>query len=554
MKILLEGGANVDSMDSQRWTPLFWASFKGNTSALQLLLDRNANHLWQDVHRWTALHWAVSRGEEKAVRILPKHHFQYLRSRPRSSRQSKTLGDFNKDINLLNTETPMEVAAEAKDANLFNILLENQLTTGGKSFNTWWSSSHFDPPISNLWRFVNKAEAICGIESYISSTWHSHGEKTGDTLWKARLLHSAIKDQKLSVMQLLIVTGANVNYVNGRSALNAAAFTKDPKFTQLFLQNGADVSLRDCYGQTALHQAVLNGFEETIAALLEGGSDVNARRDNDISLYLPLRSKMVRSKMVDHQTPLMLACGYEVKSIDDRKVQNRIIDLLISYGADSSLQDGKARTGLHYAAMSGNIETVRKFIDLGSDVNIQDNDGVSVLHYAAGSCNIDLVRLVINRGAEIRSIDKYGRSAVHHLAAGDETGFALKDLKCIFNSIYSGADPSMLNAEYDGVEARGGRICSSTLARHTAISVAAEKKNWNLFKILLESNAALPEDFSGYLKNRRSFDRATIFSAAIEVGNHHFVEQLIAQGSDIEVLDEHGWKPLHHAVLYDTRL
>jgi Ankyrin repeats (3 copies) len=216
MKDLLEGAANVDSLDSQRWTPLFWTSFKGNIPALRLLLDRSANHLSRDVHGWTALHWAMSRGEEHSVSILFVHHAHYMSEGEKLGPWARIPDDFSQDVNAVNSlhwKTPMEVAAEAQDATIFDILLKNQHATSEKSFNALWSSGHFDPPMSNTWRTMNKAEKINGLESYISRLWWGEPRKEkDDTAWKARMLHSAIKDQKLSVMQLLLEIGADANY------------------------------------------------------------------------------------------------------------------------------------------------------------------------------------------------------------------------------------------------------------------------------------------------------------------------------------------------------
>jgi ankyrin repeat protein len=501
MKLLLEEGAFVDSQDSQRWTPLFWSSLNGDIPALQFLLEKGANHLLRDAHGWTALHWAVSKGKENSVSALLEHHARYMVKDRELSIWSRPPNEFDEivdSLKALNWQTPMEVAAEAGDASIFDTLLKSRHETGDNSLNDSWPSGHFDPPVSNLWRVMNKAERINGIESYMSGTWWSRSGRTEDQTWKATMLHSAIKDQKLPVVQLLIEIGADVNYNRTRSALHAAAFRKDQTFTQLLLQRGADVSLRDCHGQTALHQAVLNGFEETIACLLQGGSDVNARRNSSSSRS---RLRGWNENSVDNQTPLMLAYGYIIKSINDREAQTRIVDLLLDYGADISLQDGNARTCLHYAAMTGSVDLVQKILILGTNVNVKDKEGIVAFHHAARSCDIGLVTLMVDRGADLRSIDNYGRSAIHHLAEGDESGFERKDLRRIFELIYSGKDPSMLNLEYDAVKARGGWTCSANLNRHTAISVAIEKKNWNLFQIFKESNAALPKDISGLLQH-----------------------------------------------------
>ena len=173
----------------------------------------------------------------------------------------------------------------------------------------------------------------------------------------------------------------------------------------------------------------------------------------------------------------MLACGYKIKSLIDREAQTRIIGLFIAHGADTPPEDDEARTCLHYARMSGNIDISRKTLDLGDDVKGQEKEGIVAFHHAARSCNIDMVKLIIDYGAHTGSIDQYGRSAIHHLAAGDETWFASKGLRCTFNLICTDADPQLVNSEYEAVKAR--RWSSArTLKHHTTISVAID---WKLF-------------------------------------------------------------------------
>ena len=541
MKLLLEGGAAVDSQDSQRWTSLFWSSLNGDVPALRFLLEKGANHFLRDFHGWTALHWAVSKGKEESVNTLLEHHAHYLAKDRELSIWSRLPDDFyhiNESLKALDWQTPMEVAAEAGDATIFDTLLKSWNQTGEDSLNDSWPSGHFDPPMSNLWRVMNKAERINGIESYVSGVWWSDSGRMDDQIWKTTMLHSAIKDQNLPVVQLLIDIGADVNYNKSRSALHAAAFRKDPSFTQLLLERGANVLLRDCHGQTALHQAVLNGFEETIACLLRGGSDVNARRKSSSS-----RSKLVGwdRDFVDNQTPLMLACGYVIESTKECDAQTRIIDLLLAHGADVSLQDDKAQTCLHHAVMAGSVDVVQRILALSTDMNVKDKDGIVAFHHAARSCNIRLVQLMVDRGADIRSIDNYERGAIHHLAEGDESGFEIKDLTHIFELIYTGMDPSILNAEYDAVKARGGWTSSANLSWHTAISVAIEKRNWNLFQIFKESNAALPRDISPLLEH------------AIEALQPAAVHFLFEHGAKLESLGSLRFAIRQHSASMNAR-
>ena len=71
---------------------------------------------------------------------------------------------------------------------------------------------------------------------------------------------------------MLIKAGADVSL---EYALSKAAFRKDARCVQCLLQHCAEVNCVTLAGCTALHKAVLNGFLDTIIALVDAGADVN---------------------------------------------------------------------------------------------------------------------------------------------------------------------------------------------------------------------------------------------------------------------------------------
>ena len=417
IEILLQGGANINSRDSQKWTPLFWTSFRGNLSALELLLNRGASHLLKDVHGWTALHWAVSREESPIVTALLKHHSTYAATFERPTIRSAKFGQESELEVDLGEMSALEIAAVLKNTDLFDVLLKNQHQTNDKSLNASWASGHFDPPTSNMWRAWNKAEGMYGVDRYISrDEWTGYGQAPNDSAWKVRLLHAAIRDEQLSVMQLLIETGVEVNLLRTRTALHAAAFREDPQFAQILLEHGADVSLQDYEGQTALHQAVLNGFQGTISVLLRGGSDVNATRKKRHAHYarhFANGRNLSIKKGASEMTPLMLACGYSDNSKDRNDIQTRIIALLLSHGGDPGLPDDRGRTCLHYAPSTGSVCLTQMFMDSGIDVNIPDRQGMTALHHAAEFGDLETLRTLISGGAVVNIADETGATPLH---------------------------------------------------------------------------------------------------------------------------------------------
>ena len=77
VKMLLEGGAEVDKTDGAGRTPLFWAASYGNTDVGQLLLDSGAQPNKADEEGKTALHVAASRGHQGVVKLLLEWGAEY---------------------------------------------------------------------------------------------------------------------------------------------------------------------------------------------------------------------------------------------------------------------------------------------------------------------------------------------------------------------------------------------------------------------------------------------------------------------------------------------
>ncbi|KAJ7439211.1 ankyrin repeat-containing domain protein [Mycena latifolia] len=456
-ELLLHRGAAVDIRDSHGWTPLFWACFKGDVEALTSLLDRGADHLVKDISSWTALQWAVSCGQRSAVEVLLKHHTHFLTLE--AQRPAILIGSLSvaeaRQHSTARSMVPAEIAAEVGDASVLDVLLQDisPRSTTNLGFNEPWKEGYFDPPMYNVWRIHSKVEW-----SVDRDLEHALSKKGGIDAhdWRSRLLHAAIRDEKMIMARLLLELGADPNYTVGvRTALHNAAFRKDARFVEMLLSAGADLTRHDTFGYTALHNAIVNGFEETVAALIASGADVNVR------IQSTNKYSCSEEKESNSTTPLMLACGFRVND-QSYLLPTRIASLLLAAGADIAAIDDAGHTAIHYA-----IE----------------------------ACDLSLVKLLLEHGASIPAPDPDGCCAIHTFAEGRGHKKGLDSLQCLLDLLLERLPAGAESMEWNQKKTQLGRPRRFLKFRsdevHCPLSLALTSRNWGAFTALLKCGAHL---------------------------------------------------------------
>ncbi|KAF7352041.1 putative Ankyrin repeat-containing protein [Mycena venus] len=527
-ELLLERGAALNIRDSHDWTPLFWASFNGDIEAVASLLDRGADHLVRDISSWTALQWAVSCGERSTIELLLNHHARFLThaaTRPPVFVASLTVEEARNLVHhraVARSMVPAELAAETGDADLFDTLLQGMNPGGGSSLglNEAWARGRFDPPMTNVWRAMSKDERVNGQEQFLKGilVWQNNGRDVRD--WRSRLLHAAIRDDKIIMVQLLLELGAEANYtVRGRTALHTAAFRKDARFVKLLLSAGSDTTLLDNYGYTALHQAIMNGFEETTAALIAGGADVNARTDHrhinrSSSIHTGVRN------LVNGTTPLILTCGFRVRAETNSALPMHIAHLLLAAGADTTAINEEGNAAIYYAVEAGDISLVTLLLERGATIPVPpDPAGHSFIHTAVKCGNISMVKLLLEHGVKIL----LSTPAEH----------------CVIHTAVENCDLSMVKLLLEN----RAKIPAPDPSGYCVIHAFTKIQNWrskniddlgSLLDLLLEKLPVGAESMEWHKPGVDTLQTIQCpLSLAMESGNWHVFETLLKHGAQL---------------------
>lgn len=481
MGVLVKGGAGLNKQDSQGWTPLFWAVFSGNIDVVKFLLANGARHQIRSILGWTALHWAISRGEDSIVKVLLEHHTTYLAEK--KSRPKLLLRDLNYSqvIELAGEESlaPVDMAADMGDRELFDVLVTHLSATNSnirdEAFNEIWSKQNFDTPVSNAWRTRTKSEMLYGMNTYVLNP--TRNESTEPKLWKTKLLNSAIRDSKLPAMKLLIELGANVNRRDKVTPLHLAACMKDPRYVMVLIANGADPSLIDLKGQTALHQAIINGYKQTVASLVDGGSDVNARIAASTGGYRWLDIECVERESSASVTPLMLVSGLLLSRWNKNETNPDAISIgqiLLSKGADPNLRDDHGMTALHYACIRPNLSFITQLVAAGAKPNITDNQGETSIHILAKSKSDDC------KDSDLEQI--------LDLLLPDSNNRLQAELLNLVVRVPNGESAPPLRRIRDDIPTK------NPIEPSTPVRLALENANWVFFQAAAKHGAVIPKD------------------------------------------------------------
>ncbi|KAG0467759.1 hypothetical protein HPP92_017087 [Vanilla planifolia] len=267
VQILLEFGANLESLNRSGRSPLETASAAGESLIVELLLARGASK-----ERFSArgpIHHAAAGGQVELLRLLLKDgaavndktadgrtalHLA-TEERHRESVAMLLAAGARADVRTpVEGNTPLHVAAANGDEAMASLLIAKGCAG------------------------LREARNSSGKTAYDIAV-EERQRRLFDLLRTGDGLAAVVRRGKVDDVVRAMETGAAVDVkdVWGWTALMRAAFKGKLEVIRVLLEKGAAVDSRDEEGYTALHCAAEGGHSEAVDFLLKRGADVDAK-------------------------------------------------------------------------------------------------------------------------------------------------------------------------------------------------------------------------------------------------------------------------------------
>ena len=345
--------------------------------------------------------------------------------------------------------------------------------------------------------------------------------------WGGFPLDDAHRHQRSDVVNLLRECGAKFGSTAQTVNLITAASEGNADEVRTLLEFGSmDLNQGDYDHRTALHLAANEGHLEVVQVLCEAGADVNVRdrwgdRPLDDARKAKKNSKAIAKVLkgaVDAPRIVPRAAR-----MNDLKDQSNMQTIMISQPDEENDEEmtqlpaqefAMGCTVLHQAALGNRLVIGKILLENPTLANFRDYDRRTALHIAASEGQLSVCRLLVEKGAKINRVDRWGGSPLDD-AHRHRQAKVVKFLR------------------------EQGAKFGSTSQETNFISAASEGDSDEVQAFL---------DFGTVDVDQGDYDSRTALHLAASEGRLEIVRMLCEAGADVNAEDRWGHRPLDDAV------
>uniref|UniRef100_A0A803V5Q9 Poly [ADP-ribose] polymerase n=1 Tax=Ficedula albicollis TaxID=59894 RepID=A0A803V5Q9_FICAL len=472
---LLQTGASVHARDDGGLIPLHNACSFGHAEVVSLLLCQGADPNARDNWNYTPLHEAAIKGKIDVCIVLLQH---------------------GADPNIRNTDgkSALDLADPSAKAVLTGEYKKDELLEAARSGNE---------------------EKLMALLTPLNVNCHASDGR------KSTPLHLAAGYNRVRIVQLLLQHGADVH----------------AKDKGLLLLHGADPTLVNCHGKSAVDMAPTPELRERLTYEFKGHSLLQAAREADLAkVKKTLALEIINFKQPQsHETALHCA----VAALHPKRKQ--VTELLLRKGANVNEKNKDFMTPLHVAAEKAHNDVMEVLHKHGAKMNALDTLGQTALHRAALAGHLQTCRLLLSYGSDPSIISLQGFTAAQ---MGNE---AVQQILSESTPVRtSDVDYRLLEASKAGDLETVKQLCSpqnvncrDLEGRHsTPLHFAAGYNRVSVVEYLLHHGADVHAKDKGGLVPLHN---------ACSYGHYEVAELLVRHGASVNVADLWKFTPLHEA-------
>ena len=500
-------------------------------------------------------------------RLYPENRDYYINRLPKLANEPDWTGDYFKRIE-----------REAKRKNFINIKLTYGINEEGvalavrnndqKALNLIFK---YAVPENNplIWAVKHK---LTNMVSYILE----RGDNVNalDTEGLSALNHAAI-NQAHDIFNLLQEYGAKLDFNNNQSNRifiryasqnpNISNHNFANEFYEEINKQNINWNRINSNGTALIHEISANGSIEELKKALELGANINLKAEGGLT--------PIMFAIASYNIPVLaklLELGAAVNAIDNEGSSaihyigeyahdNRALDLILKHNANIYSTNNAGQTAIHIAAevdnseiikslaergiainascgnskmtavhiatQQNNMKSLSKLLELGADPNLRTSDfGYTPLIYAIKSSNIAAVDILLNMGADINLTSTTGNLPITIALVDKEYELIIKLLK-------AGARPDATDKNQQN-------------SLHVLAQYSSEEDFIDIIKYLQKQNNS--DEPLTYINKQDSSGKTALHFTVASMGAEA-VASLIDAGAEINIRDNDGATPIHHA-------
>ncbi|XP_065846510.1 uncharacterized protein [Oscarella lobularis] len=409
VKKLVEKQCNVQLRNKYRVTALHFGCESGNVEICSILLDNEAVLEAADENEKTPLHWACEWNKLDAVKLL-----------------------FNRGANIEAKDdwkkTPFLVSCRSGNVEIMNYLVEKGCDMKAENKAALHLACSGGKTEAMDW-LLSKGFDYCDIGK-----------------WGWTTLHCACEGGHLEISKMLVTEhGLDLEHrtENGMTPFLSAVISGNVELVKWLQEKDCKMSVRNQWGNSALHLALEYSKEEVFFYLIENFFDecnVNVGLGSTAIETSPKRNIFgLESMNNDGETLFLVACKTGLQ---------KIVEFLYEKGCNWRAKDNNGKSGLHLSCENGHTSTAEYLMkecgldpeetdDMnetslmkacrGGDVTTakallkarkcdlltKNKDCVTALHFGCKSGNVEICSILLDSEALLEAADKNEKTPLH---------------------------------------------------------------------------------------------------------------------------------------------